>query len=232
RRQGRGAGATSCRRRPATRSSAVGCCASCPPRACACRSGLIACMASTRPSFCAVCACSTGRSERRSSTSALQPVSGTSSRARRDGSAASIPYATLRSSRSPGAPREWSHPQQITARYGGPLRDMVASRTWSMGEWTDDTAMAIALAESLAERGGYDEDDVLARYLVWSRSSPKDIGATVSHALARARTPDDARAAAKAYHQASGGRSAGNGSLMRTAPIAVLYRDDAGAIER
>jgi ADP-ribosyl-[dinitrogen reductase] hydrolase len=101
-----------------------------------------------------------------------------------------------------------------------------------MGEWTDDTAMALALAESLAERGAYDEDDVLARYLVWARSGPKDIGATVSHALARARTPDDARAAAAQYHELSGGRSAGNGSLMRTAPIGLFYRDDAGAIER
>ena len=131
-----------------------------------------------------------------------------------------------------GAAVEWDHPDQIHARYGGPLRDMVASRMWGLGEWTDDTAMALALAESLAERGVYDEDDVLARYLVWARSGPKDIGTTVSHALARARTPDDARAAAAAYHQASGGRSAGNGSLMRTAPIAVHYRDDAGAIER
>jgi ADP-ribosyl-[dinitrogen reductase] hydrolase len=131
-----------------------------------------------------------------------------------------------------GAALEWSHPDQITARYGGPLRDMVASRIWAMGEWTDDTAMAISLAESLAEQGGYDEDDVLARYLVWARSSPKDIGATVSHALARARTPADARAAAAGYHERSGGHSAGNGSLMRTAPIAIRYRDDPGAIER
>ncbi len=131
-----------------------------------------------------------------------------------------------------GAAVEWDHPDQIHARYGGPLRDMVASKVWGLGEWTDDTAMALALAESLADRYGYDEDDVLARYLVWSRSGPKDIGVTVSHALARARTPDDARSAAAAYHDASGGRSAGNGSLMRTAPIGVFYRDDAGAIER
>ena len=41
---------------------------------------------------------------------------------------------------------------------------------WELGEWTDDTAMALELAESLAERGGYDEDDVLARYMVWARS--------------------------------------------------------------
>jgi ADP-ribosyl-[dinitrogen reductase] hydrolase len=131
-----------------------------------------------------------------------------------------------------GAAVEWDHPEQIHARYGGPLRDMVASRIWRLGEWTDDTAMALALAESMGERSGYDEDDVLARYLVWARSGPKDIGATVSHALARARTPDDARAAAAAYHELSGGHSAGNGSLMRTAPIGIFYRDEPGAIER
>jgi len=131
-----------------------------------------------------------------------------------------------------GAALEWDHPEQIVARYGGPLRDMVASQTWSLGEWTDDTAMALKLAESMADRGVYDEDDVLARYLVWARSSPKDIGATVSHALARASTPAAARAAAADYHTRSGGHSAGNGSLMRTAPIAIRYRRDTGAIER
>jgi len=131
-----------------------------------------------------------------------------------------------------GAALEWSHPEQIERRYGGPLRDLVASPTWDMGEWTDDTAMAIELAESLADRGGYDEDDLLARYLVWSRSGPKDIGVTVSKALARARTPDDARAAAARWHDASGGKSAGNGTLMRTAPIAIRYRRDPGEIAR
>ena len=131
-----------------------------------------------------------------------------------------------------GAALEWDHPDQIVARYGGPLRDMVASKMWQLGEWTDDTAMAIALAESLAERPGYDEGDVLARYLVWSRSAPKDIGATVRHALARARTPEDARRAAAEWHELTDGHSAGNGSLMRTAPIGIRFRNDRGAIER
>ncbi len=131
-----------------------------------------------------------------------------------------------------GAALEWDHPDQITARYGGPLRDLVASKLWRLGEWTDDTAMATALAESLADRAGYDEDDVLARYLVWSRSAPKDIGATVSHALARASVPADSRRAAAAWHEQTGGHSAGNGSLMRTAPIAIRFRNDVGAIER
>ncbi len=131
-----------------------------------------------------------------------------------------------------GAAVEWLHPVQIRARYGGALRDMVGSATWQRGEWTDDTAMALELATSLAEKGVYDEDDVFSRYVMWARSGPKDIGSTISAALMRARTVAEARAAAAEFHRRSGGKSAGNGSLMRTAPIAVRYRTDPGAVER
>jgi ADP-ribosylglycohydrolase len=131
-----------------------------------------------------------------------------------------------------GAAVEWLHPDQIRSRYGGSLRDMVESPVWERGEWTDDTAMALELAASMAEKGGYDEADVFARYAVWARSGPKDIGATVSAALMRARTPEEARAAAAAHHRSTGGLSAGNGSLMRAAPIGVRYRRDLGSLER
>ena len=131
-----------------------------------------------------------------------------------------------------GAAVEWLHRDQIRARYGGPLRDMVASGTRGLGEWTDDTAMAVALAQSLADQGGYDDDDVFGRYALWARSRPKDIGVTIAAVLGRARSPAEARAAAAAYHLRTGGRSAGNGSLMRTVPIAIRYRRDPGAIER
>jgi ADP-ribosyl-[dinitrogen reductase] hydrolase len=127
---------------------------------------------------------------------------------------------------------EWLHPVQIRARYGGNLRDMVESATWQRGEWTDDTAMALELATSMAEKGAYDEDDVFSRYVMWARSGPKDIGATIWAALMRARTVAEARAAAAEFHRRSGGKSAGNGSLMRTAPIAIRYRTDPGAVER
>ena len=130
-----------------------------------------------------------------------------------------------------GAAVEWLHPDQITSRYGGPLRDMVASGMWALGEWTDDTAMAVELAASMADQGRYDEDDVFGRYALWARSRPKDIGATVAAALRRSRSPAEARAAAAAHHAAEG-KSAGNGSLMRTVPIAIRYRSDPGSIER
>jgi ADP-ribosyl-[dinitrogen reductase] hydrolase len=131
-----------------------------------------------------------------------------------------------------GAALEWLSPEQIAIRYGGPLRDLVASGMWEMGEWTDDTAMMLALAQSLSERGGYDEDDLFARYAVWIRSGPKDVGATVCGALERARSADEARRLAEAYHERSGGKSAGNGSLMRTAPIGLRYRRDRSELER
>ncbi len=131
-----------------------------------------------------------------------------------------------------GAALEWLHPDQIRARYGGELRDMVRSTNWERGEWTDDTAMALELATSLVECGGYDADDVFARYALWARSGPKDIGSTVSAALSRSRSADEARAAATAYHVASGGRGADNGSLVRTVPIALRYGRDEGDLER
>ncbi len=87
-----------------------------------------------------------------------------------------------------GAAVEWLHPDQIHARYGGTCATWSRRRPWQRGEWTDDTAMALELATSLAEKGAYDEDDVFSRYVMWARSGPKDIGSTVSAALMRART--------------------------------------------
>ena len=84
--------------------------------------------------------------------------------------------------------------------------------------------MAMALAESIADQGGYDENDVFGRYAMWARSGPRT-SAHVAAALRRSRSADEARAAAEAFHEAEG-RSAGNGSLMRTVPIAIRYRSD------
>ena len=60
------------------------------------------------------------------------------------------------------------------------------------GEWTDDTSMALCLAESLVERGGFDPRDQMERYVRWWRDGHLssngrcfDIGVTVSSALRR-----------------------------------------------
>ena len=63
----------------------------------------------------------------------------------------------------------------------------------SAGQWTDDTSMALCLAVSLIERGGFDASDQMRRYLRWWRKGylsstvgpAFDIGVTVSGALSR-----------------------------------------------
>jgi len=106
---------------------------------------------------------------------------------------------------------------------------------WEPGEWTDDTSMAIAIAEVTAHGGDLRTpaalDAVVARWVAWSREA-KDIGIqthAVLHAVATDPTAEAATAAATALHERTG-RTGGNGSLMRTAPVALAYLDDPDAL--
>ena len=102
-------------------------------------------------------------------------------------------------------------------RGGGPHR-------LGPGEWTDDTSMALALADSIAE-AGWDLDDQARRYVAWWRTGKYsvndrcfDIGTTTRAALARFERTGDARTAAERSERASG-----NGSIMRLAPVPIRY---------
>lgn len=103
---------------------------------------------------------------------------------------------------------------------GGPFRLKV-------GEWTDDTSMALCLAESLIEKEEFDPIDQLERYIRWknegymsSNGTCFDIGNTVSSAL------DTFSLSPKKYPGPDDEWSAGNGSLMRLAPIPMFYLED------
>ncbi|GIG20978.1 hypothetical protein Cch01nite_17020 [Cellulomonas chitinilytica] len=100
-----------------------------------------------------------------------------------------------------------------------------------VGEWTDDTSMAVPLLQALARGDALSDAAVLGRiageWLEWSRTS-LDVGAQTSrvlHGLGGVTTEDAARASARAEHERTG-RSAGNGSLMRTGPVALGYLGD------
>ncbi len=97
---------------------------------------------------------------------------------------------------------------------------MTGGGGWEPGEWTDDTAMALALAESIAACGLLDVEDVARRYIAWARGRPKGIGRATRHALAGASDAAQARARALAFFQ-GGLPAAGNGTVMRAAPIAL-----------
>src|SRR5690606_31822074 len=114
-----------------------------------------------------------------------------------------------------------------------PLTDMVGGGPFGLapGQWTDDTAMALALADSLLQCGALDEQDLLRRFLAWHERGEYsctgtcfDIGITTREALARfRRTGAD-------HPGPTDPRTAGNGSLMRLAPVALRFRHDRAAL--
>jgi len=101
------------------------------------------------------------------------------------------------------------------------------------GAWTDDTSMALCLAESLVEKGGFDARDQMERYLRWYREGYLsstgvcfDIGNTVRAALHRF------EATGAPFSGATDPYSAGNGSIMRLAPIPLFFYPDQDKIWR
>ena len=105
------------------------------------------------------------------------------------------------------------------------LTDMIGGGYFRLevGQWTDDTSMALCLAESLVRNQGFDAADQMRRYVNWYRygymSSTGecfDIGTTVQKALM------DFLQTENPFSGSEDPSSAGNGSLMRLAP-AVLY---------
>lgn len=117
-----------------------------------------------------------------------------------------------------------------------PISDMVGGGPFRLeaGQWTDDTSMALCLAESLVECRGFDPADQMRRYTRWWReghfSSTHrcfDIGNTTRAALEAFGETNNP------FSGPTSPRCAGNGSLMRLAPIPIYYADNPiEAIER
>jgi ADP-ribosyl-[dinitrogen reductase] hydrolase len=93
------------------------------------------------------------------------------------------------------------------------------------GQWTDDTSMALCLAESIIEKRGFDPKDQMDRYCRWwkegylsNTETCFDIGITVKTALASyLRSGDPFAGSTDPF-------TAGNGSLMRLAPVVLAFR--------
>lgn len=108
------------------------------------------------------------------------------------------------------------------------LVDMIGGGPFDLqpGEWTDDTSMALCLADSLiAGDGAFDPADLMRRFVGWRERGDNavngrgcfDIGATVRAALDRYQQDGDP------FAGSDDPRSGGNGSLMRLAPAAVRF---------
>jgi ADP-ribosylglycohydrolase len=107
---------------------------------------------------------------------------------------------------------------------------------WEPAEWTDDSSMAVAIAEVAANAADLRQEEALdaiaQRWHEWSRDA-KDVGVQTRSVLSRAGrrgiSAQTARAEAAALHKLTG-RTAGNGSLMRTALVALAYLDDEASL--
>ena len=116
--------------------------------------------------------------------------------------------------------RRDSQPQLTDIVGGGPFR-------LAAGQWTDDTAMALALADSLAANPLLDETDLMQRFVAWHERGEYsctgtcfDIGITTRAALQRFKQTGNPLAGS------TDPMSAGNGSLMRLAPVAIRHWPD------
>ena len=114
-----------------------------------------------------------------------------------------------------------------------PVTDMVGGGPFLLpvGAWTDDTSMALCLASSLVELGHFDPTDQMQRYCKWhekgylsSTGRCFDIGGTVSGSLTRFKRSGEPFSGPLDPH------SAGNGCIMRLAPVPMFFYLNAAKI--
>jgi len=136
-----------------------------------------------------------------------------------------------------GAPAEFRHPAEVKALFGQ-IRDIVPGSIIGarLGCGTDDTAMTLAVAEGImsCDPGESPIEPVGAEFVRWYNGEPVGLGGTCGSAIEIASSGGlvempTARAwlsASEVTHMRLHGRSGGNGTLMRTAPVALFYVDD------
>jgi ADP-ribosyl-[dinitrogen reductase] hydrolase len=121
-----------------------------------------------------------------------------------------------------GMPLEFG-PRQPMGRL---VREMAPGRVQA-GTFTDDTEMALALAESLGARCPLDPADLAQRFVAWYRAGPDDVGIHTSRVLSRIAAGEAWQEAVELVHRQKPD-SAGNGSVMRCWPVALAHWDDLG----
>lgn len=132
-----------------------------------------------------------------------------------------------------GATVEFMGRAEIRTRFG--IHRELVGGGWlrlAPGEYTDDTQMALAIARSIVALGRIDPADIVRHFVDWYDSEPKDIGKLTRRALAHLAAGVPWQEAGTLAMEESAGRSASNGSLMRTAPVALATWSDLEALVR
>lgn len=127
-----------------------------------------------------------------------------------------------------GRPVEFTSAAAIDRQHGQ-VTEMLANGAHGQpaGTVTDDTELALCIAESLAARERFDSEDIAERFVGWLDSGPFDVGLMTHDAIRRLRdgaSPDEA--GQQVWESRGEGSNAGNGSVMRCAPYAIALDDD------
>lgn len=95
------------------------------------------------------------------------------------------------------------------------------------GAWTDDTAMALCLGESLLSQQGYSSQDLLTRFWAWAEKGENtSTGIAIGMGQNTLRTLGEFKRSGRLKAEKFGSKNDGNGALMRIAPIPIFYQND------
>ena len=120
---------------------------------------------------------------------------------------------------------EFQSAETIRAEYPVGPRLLADGGSWDTlaGQPTDDSELALALARSIVESNGYNEEAVARAYAGWYASGPFDVGSTTRCALSPARhAVEQGLSAATAAKGAANAASQANGALMRISPLGIF----------
>lgn len=122
-----------------------------------------------------------------------------------------------------GGPTEFMSREELRAKHGK-VTDMIGGGWLNLkpGEYTDDTQMAERMGRAIVEKGGFDLEAIGKEFVAWLDTDPKDVGGLTRQALELKRMGVPAEQAGQIPWVMSGYENAGNGSVMRAAPVGLL----------
>ena len=121
-----------------------------------------------------------------------------------------------------GAPLEFMPRTAARRMYPAGLREMIPCGRWAAGEYTDDTQMALLVARSFIECKRLDPPNLAHLFKDWAGTA-KDVGLQTSSVLKMRGYVEAPERVAAEYYTRHSENSAGNGAVMRCAPVALFH---------
>lgn len=113
--------------------------------------------------------------------------------------------------------QQWGYVTEIT---GGGIFG------FEKGEVTDDTEMTLCLARGILKNPSSPIEEIGNEFIEWIATNPKDVGETIKLSLSNYYSLKNWEQASEFTHKMLMGKSAGNGTLMRTLPISLAYNNE------